>query len=249
MTGLLVSVRGAAEAHTALRGGATLIDVKEPLYGSLGAASPEVWRDVRRAVPAHVPCSAALGELTDVSPRHVAQWRSGLAGYRFAKLGLAGCGEINDWQIRWQAILHELPPETRPVAVVYADWQATGAPSPEEILKAASENSCAALLVDTFDKSRGSISAHFSLQEIQHLLSSARAANLITVLAGSLTPALVCELLPLTPDFLAVRGAVCRGSRSGVVEETLVADLVQILLSTRDVANHVSTPAKGPFAA
>jgi uncharacterized protein (UPF0264 family) len=38
MTGLLVSVRDAAEAADALAGGADLIDVKEPNAGSLGAA-------------------------------------------------------------------------------------------------------------------------------------------------------------------------------------------------------------------
>ena len=249
MTGLLVSVRDAAEAEAALRGGAALIDVKEPLHGSLGAASPEVWQQVRNVVPPNVPCSAALGELTDITDEQVDHWRSTLAGYQYAKLGLAGCGEMSNWQRRWQAILHELPPETRPVAVVYADWQSACAPSPDKTLSAAIENSCSALLIDTFDKSCGSISTYFSLQELKHFLSAARFANLTTVLAGSLTPALIRELLPLEPDFLAVRGAVCRGGRTGTVDESLVADLVQMLLSTRDGANHFSTPAKAPFAA
>ena len=249
MTGLLVSVRDTAEAMAALRGGAALIDVKEPLHGSLGAASPEVWRQVRDAVPPHVPCSAALGELAEITDEQVAHWCSGLAGYQYAKLGLAGCGEMNEWQKRWQTILQELPLETRPVAVVYADWQSASAPSPEEILSAAIRHSCAALLIDTFDKSRGSISAHLSFEQIRHLLAAASAADLTTVLAGSLTPALARELLPLEPDFLAVRGAVCRGGRTGVVEESLVADLVQMLLSTRDGAHQFSTPVKGPFAA
>ena len=249
MTGLLVSVRDAAEAESALRGGAALIDVKEPLHGSLGSASPEVWRQVRDAVPAHVPCSAALGELKDLTTQQVARWYSSLAGYQFAKLGLATCGNTSNWKSRWQSVLQELPPETRPVGVVYADWQSAGAPSPDKVLSAAIESSCSALLIDTFDKSRGSISTYFSLQELKHFLSAARAANLTTVLAGSLTPVLVRELLPLAPDFLAVRGAVCRGGRTGTVEESLVADLVQMLLSTRDGANHFSTPAKAPFAA
>lgn len=249
MTGLLVSVRDTAESQAALRGGAALIDVKEPLHGSLGAASPAVWRQVRNEVPPHIPCSAALGELKDVSAEQAAHWRSSLASYQYAKLGLAECGEISNWQSRWQAILHELPPETRPVAVVYADWQSASAPAPEEILSAAIKLSCAALLIDTFDKSGGSISTYFSLQELRHFIAAARFANLITVLAGSLTPTLIAELLPLAPDFLAVRGAVCRGGRTGTVEETLVADLVQMLLSTRDGVNHFSTPAKAPFAA
>jgi uncharacterized protein (UPF0264 family) len=156
---------------------------------------------------------------------------------------------MSNWPSRWQAILHELPPQTRPVAVIYADWQSARAPSPEEILTIAIKHSCAALLIDTFDKSRGSISTYFSLQELKHFLSAARFANLITVLAGSLTPALAGELLPLEPDFLAVRGAVCRGGRTGTVDESLVADLVQMLLSTRDGTNHFSAPTKAPFAA
>ncbi|MGI8978459.1 MAG: (5-formylfuran-3-yl)methyl phosphate synthase [Pirellulaceae bacterium] len=249
MTGLLVSVRDVAEAQAALRGGAALIDVKEPRHGSLGAASPEVWRQVRGAMPLLVPCSAALGELKDVAPRQACEWSTSLTGYQFAKLGLSGCRMIGGWQNRWRAVFDDLPPELRRVAIVYADWQAAGAPSPDEILSAAIEGPCAALLIDTFDKNSGTISAHFALQEIQHLLSAARAAKLTTVLAGSLTLALARELLPLAPDYLAVRGAVCRGGRSGLVKESLVRDFANLLLSTRDGANHFSAPAKAPFAA
>ncbi|MFN0021207.1 MAG: (5-formylfuran-3-yl)methyl phosphate synthase [Pirellulaceae bacterium] len=249
MTGLLVSVRDALEAQAALRGGATLIDVKEPLHGSLGAATPEAWREIRLAVPAEIPCSAALGELKDVTPEQVAKWRSSLAGYQFAKLGHSSCTQTPDWKARWQTVLQALPPETGRVAVIYADWQSAGAPSPEEVLQAASESSCSALLVDTFDKSRGSVTAHLSEIELSEILAAARAAGLTTVLAGSLTLALVQELLPLAPDFVAVRGAVCRAGRAGTVEESLVNDFAKMLLSTRDGANQFSTPAKAPCAA
>ena len=63
MTRLLVSVRSADEARTALAAGVDLIDVKEPARGSLGAASPGVVADVVGAVAGRVPVSAALGEL------------------------------------------------------------------------------------------------------------------------------------------------------------------------------------------
>ena len=49
-TKLLVSVRSAAEALTALEGGAALIDVKEPAHGSLGRADLQVIGEVVRAV-------------------------------------------------------------------------------------------------------------------------------------------------------------------------------------------------------
>jgi len=58
--GLLVSVRTAAEATEALAGGASIIDVKEPRAGPLGAASPSVIgaiaREVRRQRPWTIAC-------------------------------------------------------------------------------------------------------------------------------------------------------------------------------------------------
>lgn len=249
MTRLLVSVRDASEALAALRGGAALMDVKEPRHGSLGAATPEIWREVRRVVPTEVPCSAALGELRDVTPEQIASWRDSLAGYQFAKLGLAGCGAIASWRQRWQEVLQELRPETRRVAVIYADWQSAGAPPPEEILRAAIDCGCSAILLDTFRKTEGTILSYLSQKELSQILGAARAAGFMSVLAGSLTLALTRELLPLGADFVAVRGAVCCAGRVGTVDETLVAGFAEILLSTREGTNHFSPPAKATFAA
>ena len=63
MTGLLVSVRSAAEARAALLGGADLIDVKEPLRGSLGAADADRLREISEVVSGQLTLSAAWGEL------------------------------------------------------------------------------------------------------------------------------------------------------------------------------------------
>ena len=62
---LLVSVRSADEARSALAGGASIIDVKEPDHGSLGPAPWSVWREVYTAVSTAAPISVALGELPD----------------------------------------------------------------------------------------------------------------------------------------------------------------------------------------
>jgi uncharacterized protein (UPF0264 family) len=184
-----------------------------------------------------------------VNPELVSQWRRSLAGYRFAKLGLADCRELPDWQSRWQAAICELPRETRPVAVIYADWQSAGAPSPTNILEAAKSIQCAALLIDTFDKSRGSLTAHLSVTDLRDILAAAKARSLTIVIAGSLTLELARELIPLAPDFFAVRGAVCRGSRAGNIDEARVRDFADLLLSTRERAHHFSAPQKSPAAA
>lgn len=63
--GLLVSVRDSAEAAAALDGGATIIDVKEPRHGPLGAAEPEAIAAVARVVGTRRPWTMACGDLGD----------------------------------------------------------------------------------------------------------------------------------------------------------------------------------------
>ncbi|MFM9024862.1 MAG: (5-formylfuran-3-yl)methyl phosphate synthase, partial [Planctomycetaceae bacterium] len=62
-SGLLVSVRDAAEAEEALAGGASIVDVKEPRRGPLGAASAATAAAVAGAVAGHAPWTLACGEL------------------------------------------------------------------------------------------------------------------------------------------------------------------------------------------
>jgi uncharacterized protein (UPF0264 family) len=127
MTGLLVSVRNPAEAELALSGGANVIDIKEPSRGALGAADPEVWRDIQSVVGGRAIVSAALGELLDGGlPQIAAETR----GLRFAKIGLAGCHVQRGWLTRWFAAVSALPVGVQPVPVAYADWPSADAPSP-----------------------------------------------------------------------------------------------------------------------
>lgn len=226
MTGLLVSVRDLAEARIALAAGVDLIDVKEPSRGSLGAASAEVWQSVIEFVADRRPVSLALGELVEgIDPERLPL----AAGARFAKVGLAGMRSDANWPQRWRDVVENLPAGTRPVAVAYADWLVAGAPSPEEVLAVGAAAACPYLLVDTFNKSRGNLLAHLSANELHVLAAQARAAGIELVLAGSLDERTIAELLPLSPAYMAVRGAVCKGNRSGQIDETKIKRLQEIL--------------------
>src|SRR5437763_2302356 len=105
MAGLLVSVRSAVEARSALAGGAGVIDIKDPSRGPLGAAEPAVWRAVRRVVPREMPLSAALGELAEWKSRRALEQHDS-AGLSYLKLGLAGCGSWpgSVWQAGWRGL-------------------------------------------------------------------------------------------------------------------------------------------------
>jgi uncharacterized protein (UPF0264 family) len=225
MTRLLVSVRDGREAAIALAAGAALIDVKEPRRGSLGAAEPEQMAEVLAMVANRAPVSAALGELLDDNFKPAAL----PDGLQFAKLGLSRCTKNPDWSRKWSDVLAALPAGVRKVAVVYADWQTAGAPSPTEVLRHAEQLGCAAVLIDTFDKSQSGLLQRWPLEMLSQFTGAVRDKRLMLVLAGSLTAETFPKLLPLEPDYLAVRGAACRGDRGDAIDGARVERLVRLL--------------------
>ena len=112
-TQLLVSVRSAAEALTALEGGVAVIDIKEPDRGSLGRADTEVIHAVIQAVGGRCPVSAALGEWIEDAGT------ISDADLTYVKWGLAGCHRI-DWRRELARLIdHQRRPQL--VLVAYAD--------------------------------------------------------------------------------------------------------------------------------
>lgn len=226
MTRLLVSVRNEEEARAAVRGGAHVIDVKEPDRGSLGRADRQVIAAIAATVGTAAPVSAALGELLELPPGDGAL----PAGVRFAKLGLAGCRDVDDWSQRWAVWRERLAEQVEPVAVVYADAEAARAPAPDDILRLAASFGCRTMLVDTFDKRRGNLLDHWSFERLQHWLRTVEAAGLQGVVAGSLSLATLPRIVPLRPALVAVRGAACTGGlRVDRIDEARVRRLAELL--------------------
>lgn len=225
MTQLLVSVRSAMEAEAAVRGGAALIDVKEPAHGSLGRASDDVIADVLHRVAGRRPVSAALGELGDAldlpdeSPLVYVKW------------GLAGCA--SSWRRKlgdaMRRMMKQLP-NCRAVAVGYADWQRADAPRTGEVCSFAIEKRMGAFLLDTWNKDSSTLLDWLPFAEISRLCDRCRAAGVPIALAGSLGAGEICTLLPLCPDWFAVRGAVCQDrQRETIVVESKVSQLAALL--------------------
>lgn len=221
--GLLVSVRDAEEAAIAVAAAADVVDVKEPSRGPLGAADPAVLAEVADVVAGRVPLSAALGEVCD---RPAPLPASVAARLQFIKLGLAGCATVVDWPARWQRATESYAADLTRVAVIYADWRAARAPTPNEMLAWAAEGGCGALLVDTFDKRGGGLAELWSLEAVAELVAAARQLSLPVALAGSLTAEAIRRYVPLGPAFVGVRGAACLGGREGRLDAGLVSALL-----------------------
>ena len=248
MTGLLVSVRDAAEARDALAGGADLIDVKEPNAGSLGAAKPEVIADVIRAVAGRRSVSAALGELREVPAEGIQHFAApaALANLSYVKIGLAGCASIPDWAARWELSLRGFRNSVKTVAVAYADWQAADAPPPDVVIEIGGQFGCSALLIDTFDKQRPGLLAALPIAELARIVRAGRAVRMTVVLGGRIGPDDFASLLPLEPDYLAVRGAVCRGGRESRLDQALVRQVKERLVKLSRGGPHRTLSALSP---
>jgi (5-formylfuran-3-yl)methyl phosphate synthase len=227
MTGLLVSVRNADEAAVALAAGVDVIDVKEPRHGSLGAASSETIQSVVKLVGNRAVVSAACGELADWSAS--ASSDLSLHGLSLAKIALAQCEHKPDWKRRWQDWAEALPAGTKPVGVVYADRALAGSPAWQEIVALAVEIRSPYVLVDTFDKSAGTLFDHWTTATLREFTTATRAAGIGFVLAGSLRGQAILRAREFEPDFVAVRGAACHGGRTGSVDATAIHQILTML--------------------
>lgn len=222
--GLLVSVRSAAEARAAVLGGADIIDVKEPLAGPLGRATPVVAAEIGRVVGGRVAWTLACGEWHD----GVATIRNHLETLRdllgdlpppvAIKAGLAGLAGRP-----WRQLLTAFAAEPwMTVAVAYADWERAAAPAVEDVIEAAAAAGCGGLLVDTWDKTGPGLVACRSRSVIAGWVSRARAGGIQVALAGRIAAAHLAEVLGFSPDIVGLRTAVCAGGRLGDVDEQLV---------------------------
>lgn len=230
---LLVSVRSLAEANVAWQVGVDLLDIKEPHNGSLGAASLDTICRIVAAAPRDAAVSVALGELIDEPFSLATQLPTGVA---YAKVGLAHCAQNNSWRADWRNCLDALPKQVRPVAVVYADATAH-APPPQQVVALAAQYNCAAVLLDTFDKSAGTLLDCWTIQELERFAAEVHSQGMMCVLAGSISTATLPLAASLQPDFLAIRGAVCDNLRTGKLD----ADL---LYAFRSALNRHSTATR-----
>ncbi len=228
---LLVSVRNSQEAQAALNGGCDLLDIKDPSYGSLGMASVDQIAEVVGMVGSSgnsVPVSVALGELRDwTGAKSVPVLPEGL---RFVKLGLAGVSQETSWQESWSAIRRKFEVKSGEslnwIAVIYADWLRVDAPAPEEVLATAGETNCAGVLIDSFEKTHGSLTQLIDQAALSAICQRVKDANLLLALAGSLRIEDLPYITSLQPDVIAVRTAACKDRlRNAEIDESAVERL------------------------
>lgn len=215
MTAFLASVRTKEEARIVLDAGADVVDAKEPQAGALGAVSLEVLGHIRDVVKGRKPLSATIGDspmLPDVIAEAVAE-RAAVA-VDYIKFGLFDA----EAALLCAEAAARRRGDSRLIAVFFADLGFTPGLLNAAFLTALRQAGLAGIMLDTAEKSGGRLISYFSTHQLGEIVRCAHNAGLMCGLAGSLQAHDIPALLPLKPDFLGFRGAICEtGQRSARV--------------------------------
>jgi (5-formylfuran-3-yl)methyl phosphate synthase len=201
MTLFLASVVDEAEATMAVAGGVDFVDFKDPTKGALGALDARAVRRGVKAVAGRRRASAVAGD-PDMQPSSLAEAVETIAatGVDYVKIALPA----DAWRAARIAALAPLALATKLVGVIFADEEVD--PSFVDELAAAG---FAGAMLDTAVKGSGRLLDHRDPAWLACFLARAQGKGLIAGLAGSLEPPDVPRLLPLGPDVLGFRGALC----------------------------------------
>jgi dihydroneopterin aldolase len=205
MTLFLASVDGPGEAAIALEHGADIIDLKDAGKGALGAPAAETVRAAVAAVGGRRPVSVVTGDLP-MEPDIVAAAAAAMAetGVDYVKVGLFPGGKREDCLRALAAPARR----TKIIGVMFADRGADQA-----LLPLMAECGLAGVMLDTARKGSGSLLEHMDITALAEFIAAARARALLIGLAGSLEIPDIPRLLPLAPDLLGFRGALCVGQQ------------------------------------
>jgi len=202
MTGMLASVNSLDEALLILKTSVDIIDLKDPEHGALGALSTKTIAEIVHAINHEKPVSATIGDIP-MQPELVFNAAKAIAktGVDYIKIGFFPDGD-------WEGCLSELTKltklENRLIAVLFADTQPSF-----KIIKPIQGAGFTGVMLDTMDKSSGSLSQIMPRHKIKEFVTLSKKSQLLCGLAGSLKANDIPQLIPLEADYLGFRSALC----------------------------------------
>jgi uncharacterized protein (UPF0264 family) len=232
---LLVSPKDEDEALEAAAGGADIIDVKNPVEGSLGASFPWIIRRVREVVPRETEISATLGDLPYLpGTASLAALGAAICGANYVKAGLLGPSSVEEAAYLMSCVrrtVKELDPPVKVVAAGYADWRRAGTVEPLLIPEIAKRSGSQIAMLDTKIKDGKRLFDFLSQKDLSFFVETSHEMGLLTALAGSLQRADIPILLRLNVDVIGVRTAACENLNrvSGRISRAKVKELVNMI--------------------
>ena len=220
-----------------IRGGANIVDVKNPKEGSLGANFPRIIKQVKEVVPESVEVSATLGDLPNLpGTASLAALGAAVSGADYVKAGLLGVKTSEEATTLMNEVckaVKEYDGGLKIIAAGYADFRTVGCVDPLELPEVAHRVEADGVLVDIKVKNGKSNLFNFLTdQELKEFVEKAHDNNLIVALAGSLDKQHIPRVHDLAADIIGVRGAVCTNKdRLGEVQREKVMEF------TKEISN------------
>jgi hypothetical protein len=232
---LLVSVVNWKEALEAVKGGAHIIDVKNPKEGSLGANFPRVIRSVRKIVPDDVEVSATIGDVPNLpGTASLAALGAAVSGADYVKVGLFGVKTPAEATILMRevcAAVKDYNNSLKVIAAGYADYKKIGCLNPLRLPKVAFKAGADGVMIDVKEKdsSKRGLFAFLNDSELKSFVKEAHEHGLIAALAGSLERHSVPQLYALEADVIGIRRAVCskKDRKNGRVQREAVLEFIK----------------------
>ena len=227
------------------------IDLKEPRHGPLGRPElPLVKQFANRmtsasSIKAH--WSIAGGELPDWKPQAdqayieaVCLRDSARETYRgtdrgpnrtegHIKWGLAQAERTSDWQVKLAKLVEQIPSPGQVILVHYADYARVEAPEWKKVLSIAAELKIDKILIDTAIKDGSKLTDWLEIPALEQRIQDAKRWNFQIAIAGSIPLDQLAKLSRLEPNWIGVRGAVCRNPKDRT--STIDPGLVELALA------------------
>jgi len=233
---LLVSVVNKREAQDSIKGGADIIDVKNPKEGSLGANFPRVIQAVKQVMPQKLELSATIGDLPNLpGTASLAALGAAVSGADYVKVGLFGVKDVEEATVLMTEVVKAVKgfdSNLKTIASGYADFKSVGSVNPLDLPEVAHSSGADGVLVDVKVKDgKSNLFTFLTDKLLTEFVNNAHKHNLLAALAGSLTPKDISRVNNLGADILGVRGAVCakKDRVAGKLEPEKVADFVHAL--------------------
>jgi uncharacterized protein (UPF0264 family) len=204
MTGFLASIDNLEDAITVSEHGADIIDLKDPSQGALGGLTINAIHDIVDHLWEKSIVSATVGDLdADVSLILEQIGKVADTGVDYVKVGMFSQQHIDKCLPTFE---HHARRGIKIIAVLFADIDF----DIQKTVKLCKKAHLAGVMLDTAGKSAGSLLLHREINELSSFIQSAKHHGLLTGLAGSLREKDIETLLPVNPDYIGFRTALCK---------------------------------------
>ena len=233
---LLVSVIDKKEALDSIKGGADILDVKNPKEGSLGANFPRVIRQIKEVTPDNLEVSATIGDLPNLpGTASLAALGAAASGVDYVKAGLFGVKTVEEATALMTEVVKavkEYDGSIKTIASGYADFRTVSCINPLELPMVAHKAGADGVLVDVKMKNgQTNLFSFLTDEDLKELVDKAHKYSLLAALAGSLERQDIQRIYSSGADIIGVRGAVCtkKDRVAGKLEREKVVSFAEVI--------------------